>query len=565
MLEKILINTSLGRSVLNLEDNVYSDVGEGFLEKQIIDVNIGESILYQKEYVAKSLNEVEPYLRMSERYNLAEEMLHESSSFGGRIPKLRAKLIEGAAQRGLINEENLENKIFLNQGDISSESYRIIREEVMNHLQEMSMQISDSAVDSWIRGRVVSPREWSMYRALSNINPEFIEFNELNKSRESYFFNYKLYTVIRQGIMRWLSNPRHAPPVNSHEPGDSLDISLDQEIGLVFNHFAREIDNKYLVAQVLEMQRLPENSRLFKKSKKEPRLRKGVVTGYVPEIRDMKKDVGEIITKERILENAFNEIIEKTSGDRIRGYIDSISTERIKTKSENIFKQEKERLSKQLGNHYLTSFVIQDLKKRAIESSEKTYEKLIKPSAIRLFTTKMINNYVSVRGEPKYKNFFTFFLREISDVDFGEVRSQFNNDLYSGEVDKMIDAPFGTTLRVLDILKRNHRNIPKSVLDYQEGMEKMIPLMTQIKGFEMSGADSSDFKKRLQKLEKKQNKLKKYIKSKYPYFKYKDTNIDLRGEYTSDQANDFFDAQGFSALKKLNLKNFGGDFMKGIN
>ena len=552
MVEMLLINTSLGSSVLGLEDRVFSNVDDGFLEKPASDLNVGESVLYEKNYIDSSLDEIEPFLRMSDRYRSAEQMLHEVNAHGRFIPKLRTKLIRGAAQRGLISEDNLEDKILLNEEDISRESYRILIEEIRSRLEAVNLGVADSTIDSWLKGETLSPREWATYPILAEINPEFIEFNSLDRRRCSNFFNYKLYTTIRQGIMRWLTNPRHGPPREEHEPEDTLGISLSQEIQLVFDHFVRNISSEYAAAQVLEIRELYRRAELVRRSRNEPKLRRGVLTSRNDLTEARKRDVGEIILNKKILEGTFYEVIDHSFKERIDDYLNNLNPlEKIKSPTDEILSDER---YKQILNSPLGGMVKEIIEGEQEKNALYNHD-FIKKIGNRLFASEIINRYVSINGEPQFRNIHTFYLSRISQVDFEELHLQFMNELSLGNIDSKIGAPLGTTLRLLDLLKRHHRSIPRSILKYQELEEEEILAIAMAKVAEQDPLPMSySSKDRLKEAERKQRKLADRIKSRYPYFT-DDRSLDIGlvgNEYTIEQRDEFLNRHNLSSLLSLN-------------
>ena len=552
MVERLLINTSLGRSVLGLEDKVLSSIDGEFLEKPAVDLNVGESVLYEKRYIAMVLEEVEPYLLMSDRYANAKNMMHETNNRGGYVPILRTKLIRGFANRGEIQEENLEEKILLQGEDLSRESYRVMIESIGELLGTRNMGVSDSAINKWLKGETLSPREWAIYGILAQINPEFIDFQQLNRGREGHFFNYKLYTTIRQGIMRYLANPIHSPPQLEHEPEDTLDLSLAQEIQLVFDNLVGDIDTEYAVAQVLEIEGLYKKHSLVRRSREEPRLRKGIVTGRVPQFESRKKDISEIVMGKKILEGTFYKIINNQFGERIKEYLENIDLSKVGTDFDDVDLDKNDPIYGYLKN------IFDVVVKREILEEQRRSVDFAKKMGYELLASRIIDGHVSVRGEPKFKNLFTFMLSGPVRVDLTDLCNEFSDEMYTGRIDEKLDAPFGTTLRVLNLLKRYYRSVPRSILEHIECTEKEITYLTQKKASEIQGTflnQSVLFD--LEEATQRGKQLERRIKKRYPFFENRPVEIGLTrdDEYTIEQKNEFLDKNNLAALKGLKMKN----------
>lgn len=520
-LEKILVSTSLGRRALDPKDRVYSYSEGDFLEKPVNEVNIGESLLYRKEHIRSSLEEIEPYLRMSKRYSSSEEKLYVPNSQGEMIPKLRAEIIRGAAERGIIDEEDIDKKALKDGKDISEDSYSSIRNKIKDLLKSKDIKVTDTTIRNWIDGKTLSPRDWEAYKALSGINPIFNKFDSSNKDHDGYFFNYKLHTVIRQGVMRWLSNPYYKPPKGTHGPKKkSLGIGLEDEINLVFNHFIRDVNNEYAVAQVLDMETIPEGDPRSQKKLHGVSLKKGIFTGNLSGLR--KRPISEVIDSRNTFIDALYQIVDKSYGLQINEYVSNIPHDQVScptfeeaTKNGSL----KEILNSPLGP------LMKDALEKQLDEQKKNSHDLIKKYSSRFFAAEIIRNHISVHNEPKFNNFETYQLDKVSSIDFNPLYEKFISDLRTGSIDQLSGLDPGTTLKVIDLLKSNHRNIPSSVFNYQDRFGKLILLETQLMGQNALGGRSREINKRKTSIQRELKKIKERLRAYDDYFQNKDPRV----------------------------------------
>ena len=287
---KVLVSTTLGNSILDLESKVYTLVNDKtYLSKYSADLNVGDLVLFENEYIQKAIEEIEPYLIQSPRYKFAKDMLHEINSEGEYIPKLRTWAIRGLAQNNIIqSNEDLETKILKEEdNDFSSKEHNLMKEEVFgiinpNYEEGNPDTINRTAesVKTWIQGKVVAIRkkDWHLYKLLEEINPNFKEFNPDDHNREGYHFNSTLYDTVRQGIMRYLAKVK-GKPSESKNNTSTYHLSLAPEIQLVMDEFVNEVSQEFSNARVLSLESLYKKHPKVKRAKIDPNLRKGVCSG----------------------------------------------------------------------------------------------------------------------------------------------------------------------------------------------------------------------------------------------------------------------------------------------
>jgi len=122
-LETYVIQTTLGKARVDSDRNVFAHLnGHLFIKKDIADLNIGELVLYSKEHIDTTLEDVEPHLERSSRYADALNNLHQRNDEGIYVPNLRVSLIRGLSENGDCDLADT----FFSRGDLFWCKYRII-------------------------------------------------------------------------------------------------------------------------------------------------------------------------------------------------------------------------------------------------------------------------------------------------------------------------------------------------------------------------------------------------------------------------------------------------------
>jgi len=288
-LERKVISTTMGNSLIPAGSDVYVQLLQNrFVKKKAEDVNVGDLILFRKQYVTTSLEDIDHVLDRSPRYRNAKTVLHEINSKGECIPKFRTLLIRGLAQRGTIKDENLEARIRNEMDDFSSPQYNAMVEEVFSTVNpdykedDASTRVrTRAAVYQWLKGGVVGIQmgDWDIYRRLEQIHHGFTEFDASDQSKTGLFYNYRLYVLTRKVIKKYLS----ACKGEGRGPGDEQEsphehIDLTDEIQLVVSHFMQDIDEQYAAARVLNTHTVVPDEESHQQKKPDPFLSKGIVT-----------------------------------------------------------------------------------------------------------------------------------------------------------------------------------------------------------------------------------------------------------------------------------------------
>jgi len=261
---KTLVCTTAGNSLMDRESVTYLRVsGNTFTPRKVKDGGRGDMVLYKKEFVDKTLGEVEEYLLAEDvRYRDAKGMLFERGGCGD-VTRLRAGLWRGASSGVRESYENLEGRIMLEDGDFSMSDYSGMNRRVQVALgndfhRGGPTPVNDSASRKWLND-TVAPADWNMFRGLAEINQVFEEFyddfrnsgeGDVNFSNNLYDA-YKLFVGIRRGIMRYIGRPRGRGRggAGASRRGDGL-FSLGPEIDIVLRYVLDEINEESIVAAV---------------------------------------------------------------------------------------------------------------------------------------------------------------------------------------------------------------------------------------------------------------------------------------------------------------------------
>lgn len=300
-----LISTTTGNSIVDSNSDVYVHVsGNRFVKKLAEDVNIGDQVLFRKEFVTTTIDDVDPVLDRSLRYRHAKQTMHEENKDGVLIPKQRTFLIRGLAKQGIVGGENLESKILKEAPDFINIQYDAMKEEVFNLInpeyiegQKETRNRKIEQIDNWLKGKTVAIRDidWHLYKNLHNLNSDFKKFNDSDNSKSSYWSDYKFMNTVKRTIMRYLAKCKPQDDASNNKPNKNKDKKdLSPEIKLVLDHFMQDIDEQYVAARVTNISYFSDKHLESRnKDKSRSKLSAGVVTN-----KTGSKNVEEIGMKE---------------------------------------------------------------------------------------------------------------------------------------------------------------------------------------------------------------------------------------------------------------------------
>jgi len=312
MREGYLIGTTLGDALLSSSDHVYVKVSPtGYVKKRSSDVNVGDMVIYRKPYTATHLEDVEPHLTKSPRYTAAKDLIHERNERGDYVPKLRVLLLEGLAEHGVIDPENVRERALYEMDDFSEEEYRDMTLHVAQELDRRSITLRPETIRSWLEGDTLAPQDWQAFRVLERgVNPAFGEFRGYDDDPQGMYFNYRMYVTLRRGIMRMLNHFR-GTSVGGPEVENQRDsrISLSPEFAIVAQHFMTNETEQYATGRVTRTERLV-RKRIEKERDTNLRLVDGIEIEEVPGFEGSLKGYQDIFEENEILEQYLEAVIE---------------------------------------------------------------------------------------------------------------------------------------------------------------------------------------------------------------------------------------------------------------
>lgn len=245
-LDKLLISTTLGDALVRGSDRVYIKIHSNqFIRKQARDVEEGESALWHKNKTGTRFRDIEPFLIYSPRYKSSLDFIMEQNEQGEYVNRLRALLIRGIAKRGIVSSENLEDRILNNYGggdrpmDFTHWEIDAMTKYLVDFMRGQRDPISLWQAKNWIRGKTVAPFNWDHFDTLGKLNPEFKKWKKHKQKRDSTYFNYRLYVVVRQQIERKLLEYIGKQWGGSGEEHETF-ITVNPEYRLIINHFLDE-------------------------------------------------------------------------------------------------------------------------------------------------------------------------------------------------------------------------------------------------------------------------------------------------------------------------------------
>ncbi|OGJ19852.1 hypothetical protein A3K73_03735 [Candidatus Pacearchaeota archaeon RBG_13_36_9] len=268
MTNKTLICTTAGNTLLDRDSFTYLRVsGNTFTPQKAKNIKRGDMVLYHKEHVDKTLEEVEEYLlQEDQRYVNAKNMLFERNRMGVYVPRLRTGLWRGVPERIRNKYQDLEQRALQESPDFEHEDYSDMNRRIQIALQNDYQRggpepVTSSATRKWLID-TVAPDNWNMFKALSTINPESESFyndyifsishpNDEPDFTNNLYDAYKLFVGIRRGIMRYIAGPKGRGMGSNGSPNaNGRRFSLGPEIDIVLRYVLDEIDDRRIVAAV---------------------------------------------------------------------------------------------------------------------------------------------------------------------------------------------------------------------------------------------------------------------------------------------------------------------------
>ncbi len=276
--DSYLVHTVFGVSPVMGNSCVYVQLGDEFVRKSVGELGLGELVLYRKDGIpGVTLEQVEGSLLKSARYASTAPVLFKRLGDTSFTTTFAFALYQGMASSPLAWPESLRGVAVGGcLPELDDERMREAAQNIRGQLERSAAPLvtAEHIRYQWLRGGVIAPRHKNeAVSALLPLAPGLgvmlsAEFDE----------KYKLYTIIRQTVMRAVSTLLKGEAAGAEKPASDPDSSLcvKPEIRLVVEQFAADISTAYAAGRVLKIEPL------FASGKTLPEagiLADGVVTG----------------------------------------------------------------------------------------------------------------------------------------------------------------------------------------------------------------------------------------------------------------------------------------------
>jgi len=312
---KQFISTTAGNCILDSDNYVQVEINEGeHIKKRLGDVNVGDMVLFKKECISKTLEEVEEaVLEKEPRYMHSKNILHEVNNKGEYIPKFRNLIIRGVLNSKEQYQPSLEDIILKQTGDFSKKEYIEMENVLESCIQDKGMQtLSYGQHRNWLLGNTVAPENWDFFRALEGINPEFKEWVPDNNLTGLYF-SYRYYNAARRCLMSKIARCKalgKGPSQDSDSPKPDKIINLKPFLRELTDHFFKEKNMDYIYARVTKISNLYKKGQQDYIEKTDTNLTKGVAVFDAENVTNSsEKNFEELLEDECIIYDYFSTII----------------------------------------------------------------------------------------------------------------------------------------------------------------------------------------------------------------------------------------------------------------
>ncbi len=294
----VLVKTTAGNTILNLNsDHVCSDVNGKLFLKNARDIQEGELLYFEKEFIDKSLKDIESDLRKSDRYNAAYESLYIDDK-----PMLAVVLNEGLEAKGITD---FNDKVSYIDNLIDG---GVTKKTIQNWLIGKTVMVDNKSFLNELSGLAPELRTWAeafsidmmVDGELKSVNYDKfkdqipIEIytdsngNEIEVRYGSRYTLYDLYKNIRIGVGHYLAKPKNEGINNKSTTSKTTTdkIALGHEIDIVVKQFFNYVTNDIVSAKVLGITMLDKKEARKQIKGYDHKLKKGVMKLTSGELSD---------------------------------------------------------------------------------------------------------------------------------------------------------------------------------------------------------------------------------------------------------------------------------------
>ena len=397
--------------------HTYQGPGEYFVERTS-DLNLGSRM--PVEAIKKELKDLEPLFLKRLRYMNAHEELHYINSKGETVKKFRVLLLRGLSG----NNQSLESKIMLENGDFSKDDYEMFKDKVYAlRPTANSIPMARNSLDIWFT-KNVGLRDWENFELLASINPEFRAIYESYGKEEGFHAAYMLYTGVRRHLRRRMESdePFKLPERDERKPKTKLQEEIDAICDMIF----AEYDDYFkaaIITKIISIETQEEWNRLVE------RLGTSTVNVYAgkPRVKSYREvNISELLNTESVLKECL--------GNALYAYFDEVN--RI-----NIFLPKKESIPLlELAGYFVCKAIVSIVE---ISPAEKQMLYEPHPAVKRYIETKVNDNNLEV------------------------LMRQFSDNLRTGRADQLLGLPRYSLSDLAEALNNTRSSIPKSYYTWE--------------------------------------------------------------------------------------------------
>ncbi len=499
--KKLLVKTTLGNTILDLESRVDVYLNKDmYLQKQALDLNPNDVVLYKNEYIEAPLKKVDGILDGSPRYLHAKNKVLEKNSENKYIPVLRTELWRGILKGKGAYHESLESIIRKeNEEDFTATEYDEATEFIYNLVNKEGLE---RRIKNWLRGNIYAPQDWSIFHRLARINPMFKEFDKDYTGLDGRYYNYKLFVTTRRVIMSTLAKRTgrkfKAASIESElESEGRWRLRLGNEIDLVVKTLLGDKETEYSPARILDIEELKPRHRLNREVRKDShhKLSRGILTSkdglYVN-----RKDVIEFLQDYFLVNALFSNIVDKYIDIKYNRNFEPFILKINSLESEGK-KEEKEERKTLLTRFFAP--IISFLKKKKIVKEGKESGRKGKRyiEGIKHLLLEKYNNSEGYKTSSTYARLQDLLGFDEEKVEYADkVTDLLVKDVFNGRFDRYFNFPQDSFKKLLESEYKIRSVRPRIFIEQERALDNYENCLKKInecleKGYEK---DSLEFK-----------------------------------------------------------------------
>ncbi len=276
--DSYLVHTVFGVSPISRNSSVYVQLGDEFVRKSVGELSKGELVLYRKDGIPGiTLEQVEGSLLKSSRYASTAPVLFKRLGDSSFTTTFAFALYQGMESSPLAWPDSLRGVAVRGcLPELDDERMKEAAQNIRRQLERSGAPLvtAEHIRYQWLRGGVIAPRNKN--EVVTALLPLASGLEVMLRSE--FDEKYKLYTVIRQTVMRAVSTILKGEAAGAEKPASEPDspLCVKPEIRLVVEQFAADISTAYAAGRVLKIEPLIASGKTLPET---GILADGVVTG----------------------------------------------------------------------------------------------------------------------------------------------------------------------------------------------------------------------------------------------------------------------------------------------